>query len=72
MNKYNIITICGPTAGGKTKLAVQLAQKFQGEIISGDSRQVYQGMRRRGLKIHWINSPDFGKARKIIADEFSS
>ena len=44
MNKYNIITICGPTAGGKTKLAVQLSLEFNGEIISGDSRQVYQGM----------------------------
>jgi len=44
MKRYNIITICGPTAGGKTKLAVQLALDFNGEIISGDSRQVYQGM----------------------------
>lgn len=39
-----LITILGPTASGKTKLAVQLAKLFQGEIISADSRQVYQGM----------------------------
>lgn len=43
-SKYNIITICGPTASGKTGLAVKLAPEFNGEIISGDSRQVYKGM----------------------------
>jgi len=43
-NNYNIITICGPTASGKTGLAVKLALEFNGEIISGDSRQVYKGM----------------------------
>ena len=41
---YNLITILGPTATGKTKLAAQLAHKFNGEIISADSRQVYRGM----------------------------
>ncbi|MDZ7586852.1 MAG: isopentenyl transferase family protein, partial [Patescibacteria group bacterium] len=39
-----ILIICGPTATGKTKLAVTLAKKFSGEIISADSRQIYQGM----------------------------
>lgn len=39
-----LITILGPTASGKTKLAVQLAKQLKGEIISADSRQVYQGM----------------------------
>ena len=34
----------GPTASGKTKFAVKLAQRFGGEIISADSRQVYRGM----------------------------
>lgn len=42
--RYNLITILGPTATGKTRLAVQLANKFNGEIISADSRQVYRGM----------------------------
>jgi tRNA dimethylallyltransferase len=41
---YNLVTILGPTATGKTKLAVQLAEYFNGEIISSDSRQVYRGM----------------------------
>lgn len=39
-----IIVICGPTATGKTRLAISLARKFNGEIISADSRQVYKGM----------------------------
>ena len=41
---YNLITILGPTAVGKTHLAAQLANRFNGEIISADSRQVYIGM----------------------------
>jgi len=39
-----IIVILGPTASGKSELAVNLAKKFGGEIISADSRQVYKGM----------------------------
>lgn len=38
------MVILGPTATGKTKLAVKLASKFNGEIVSADSRQVYKGM----------------------------
>jgi tRNA dimethylallyltransferase len=41
---FDLITILGPTATGKTKIAVQLASDFNGEIISADSRQVYKGM----------------------------
>ncbi len=41
---YNLITILGSTATGKTKLAAQLALHYNGEIISADSRQVYKGM----------------------------
>lgn len=41
---YNLITILGPTASGKTALAVQLAALINGEIISADSRQVYRSM----------------------------
>lgn len=41
---YNLITILGPTAVGKTRLAALLANRFNGEIISADSRQVYTGM----------------------------
>ncbi|MCL2512173.1 MAG: tRNA (adenosine(37)-N6)-dimethylallyltransferase MiaA, partial [Bacteroidales bacterium] len=39
-----MIVILGPTATGKTKIAVQVAQKIDGEIISADSRQIFRGM----------------------------
>lgn len=39
-----LLIICGPTATGKTDLGIYLARKFDGEIVSGDSRQVYRGM----------------------------
>ena len=42
MNK--LLVICGPTATGKTALAATLAKKFNGELLSADSRQVYRGM----------------------------
>jgi len=42
--KPKIIAIVGPTASGKTALAIELARRFNGEIISADSRQVYRGM----------------------------
>ncbi|SRR5690606_22753725 len=41
---FNLLVILGPTAVGKTKLAAQLAYKFNGEIISADSRQVFRRM----------------------------
>lgn len=44
MNKPKIIVILGPTATGKSDLAVELAKTFNGEIISADSRQVYKGL----------------------------
>jgi tRNA dimethylallyltransferase len=39
-----LISVIGPTASGKSELAVKLAKKYRGEIISADSRQVYRGM----------------------------
>ena len=44
MKKYNLITILGPTASGKTPLAAALATRMDAEIISADSRQVYRRM----------------------------
>ena len=44
MTKPFLIVIVGPTASGKTELSIEVAKKFNGEIISGDSMQVYQGM----------------------------
>lgn len=44
MNNYELITIIGPTASGKTAFAAALAARLDTEIISGDSRQVYHSM----------------------------
>lgn len=44
MKAYNLITILGPTASGKTPLAASLAARIGSEIISADSRQVYRRM----------------------------
>ena len=69
-NSIKVISIVGPTASGKTKLAVKLAKKFNGEIVSADSMQIYKGMQiatakptfdeTEGIKHHLIDfvSPD--------------
>ena len=44
MMKKPLYMIAGPTATGKSALAIELAKKLDGEIISGDSMQVYRGM----------------------------
>ncbi len=42
--KQKIIVIVGPTSSGKSDLAVKIAKKFKGEVVSADSRQVYKGL----------------------------
>lgn len=44
MSKSKVIAIVGPTASGKTALSISTAKKFEGEVVSADSRQVYIGM----------------------------
>jgi len=44
MINKKLVVVLGPTAAGKSKLAIKLAQEFQGEIVSADSRQVYKKM----------------------------
>lgn len=44
MARPRIIVIIGPTASGKSALAIKLATKFNGEVISADSRQIYKGL----------------------------
>lgn len=57
LSKIPVIVIVGPTAVGKTSLSIELAKKLDGEIISGDSMQVYRGL-------------DIGTA-KITSEEMS-
>jgi tRNA dimethylallyltransferase len=42
--KGKVVVVLGPTASGKSALGIQLAQRFNGEIVSADSRQVYRGL----------------------------
>ncbi len=44
MKKNKVLVVVGPTAVGKTALGIQLAREFDGEVISGDSQQVYRGL----------------------------
>ncbi|MDE7225316.1 MAG: tRNA (adenosine(37)-N6)-dimethylallyltransferase MiaA [Ruminococcus sp.] len=43
-DKPKIIAVCGPTASGKTWLGIEIAKKYNGEIISADSMQIYKGL----------------------------
>lgn len=64
-----LLVIAGPTASGKTKLSIELAKKYNGEIISADSMQIYRGMNiatakpdkeeMSGIKHHLIDFLDF-------------
>ncbi len=42
--KIHLIAVVGPTASGKSDLAVEIARRFNGEVISADSRQIYRGL----------------------------
>ncbi|QPQ37608.1 tRNA (adenosine(37)-N6)-dimethylallyltransferase MiaA [Lysinibacillus sp. JNUCC-52] len=44
MQQAEVVAIVGPTASGKTALSIELAKKFNGEIINGDSMQIYKGL----------------------------
>ncbi len=72
MIKPKIIVIVGPTASGKTALAIDLALRLNGEIISADSRQVYRKLdlgsgkvtpeEMQGIKHHLIDIADLSRA----------
>lgn len=60
-----LIIILGPTASGKTKLAIELAREFNGEIVSADSRQVYREMDIGTSKVKGSREPH-GTTKKIV------
>ncbi len=55
--KIKVIIILGPTSSGKSDVAIKLAKKFKGEIISADSRQIYTSMNLGTGKVRgkWVN-----------------
>ncbi len=76
----DVVSVVGPTACGKTRRAVSIASAFDGEIISGDSRQVYRGMdigtgkdldEYGDVKYHLIDIADAGEKynlHKFLSD----
>ena len=56
---HHLLAVVGPTGSGKTKLAVKLAKKFNGVVVSADSRQVYRGLdigtNKEGVPGKWGN-----------------
>ena len=60
LSKYPLIVITGPTASGKTSLAIDLAEEFGGEIICADSRTIYKGMDIGTAK------PTVGECRSVV------
>ena len=44
LKKIPLLVVCGPTASGKTAVAVELAKRFNGEVVSADSMQIYKGL----------------------------
>ncbi|MDP2629917.1 MAG: tRNA (adenosine(37)-N6)-dimethylallyltransferase MiaA, partial [Candidatus Uhrbacteria bacterium] len=76
MKKPKIIVLVGPTASGKSDLAVRLAKKYGGEVISADSRQVYRGLdigtgkitkkEMRGIRHHLL---DVASAKRVFTVE---
>ena len=71
----NIICVVGPTASGKTKLSIELAKRYDGEILSCDSMQIYRGMtigtakptpeEMDGIPHHMIDVIDPGEAFSV-------
>lgn len=73
--KIRLLAVCGPTASGKTKLAVDLAERLGGEIVGADSMQIYRGMsigtakpdkeEMRGVPHHLIDFLDPGESFSV-------
>lgn len=73
--KIPVVAVIGPTASGKTRLAVEIAERFNGEVVSADSMQIYRGMdiatakptreEMRGIPHYLLNCIDAGTAFSV-------
>lgn len=76
MDKQKVIAVVGPTASGKSKVAIELAKKLNGEIISADSMQVYKKMdigtakampeEQEGIKHYLIDVQDYSDPYNVM------
>lgn len=64
-----LIIILGPTASGKSEMALKLARKFGGEIISADSRQIYREMNIATAKPYFLQTKKRNKLKPIIINK---
>lgn len=75
MKKIKVIAVTGPTASGKTSLAIEIAKAFNGEVVSADSMQIYKGMdiatakpdaeEMQGIPHHLIDFVDTSEAYSV-------
>lgn len=78
VKKTRVVVIVGPTASGKSDLAVRIARAFNGEVVSADSRQVYRGLdigtgkitkrEMRGIPHHLLDVADPRRSTYTAAD----
>ena len=71
-----LLVVCGPTASGKTRLSIDLAKRFDGEVVSADSMQIYRGMdigtakpteaEKNGVPHHMLDIVDPDKAFSLV------
>lgn len=76
IQKQKLLVICGPTATGKSDLAVELALQMNGEVISADSRQIYRGLNigsgkitmdeMRGIPHHLLDIADPSQSISVV------
>lgn len=73
-NSYKTVVICGPTATGKTSLGLKLCKKYNGEVVSVDSRQVYKEMSIGTGKLPLSRNPKskIPSSKKITEDRGTS
>lgn len=77
MNPQRLVVVGGPTATGKSDLALELAQRWDGEVVNGDSMQLYRGMdigtaklpvaERRGVPHHLLDVLDVRQTATVAA-----
>ena len=73
---YDLVMIVGPTAAGKTKLSIEIAKAFDGEVISGDSMQFYKGLdigtakikedEKHGIPHHLLDILEPGESFSVV------
>ncbi|MHB2019033.1 MAG: tRNA (adenosine(37)-N6)-dimethylallyltransferase [Candidatus Xenobia bacterium] len=70
MHRDKVVAVVGPTASGKSDLGIALAERFGGEVVSADSRQVYVGMDLGTGKVEGTRLPHLGHTVHVLGRAF--